>query len=95
MPREEICCGDRDAFDDYEKAYECRLSMENRMLHLQGLYNYQAFGSVLSQAFSGSGGNKVKYFDYPIPITEAEKKAEKERKIKRTLQWVRSRNKDG
>lgn len=91
MPREQFLSGDRDAFDDYEKAYECRRVLSNQMLHLQGFYNYRAFGSVLSSAFAPKGKKGEPYLEHPIPITETEKKAEKERKIMRTLQFVYSR----
>lgn len=94
MPREQFLYGERDAFDDYDKAYECARIMKNQYLHLQGVYNYRAFGSVLSSAFAGKGKKGVPYPDYPIPITASERKAEKERNIQKTLQWVRGRNRD-
>lgn len=91
MPREQFLSGDRDAFDDYEKAYECRRVLSNQMLHLQGFYNYRAFGSVLSSAFAPKGKKGEPYLEHPIPITETEKRAEKERNIMRTLQFVYNR----
>lgn len=91
MPRELFLEGDRDAFDDYEKAHECRKMLQNQMLHLQGLYDYRAFGSVISSAFAAKGKKGEPYLECPIPITEAEKKAEKERNIMRTLKFVYGR----
>lgn len=67
---------------------------ENRMLHLQGLYNYRAFGSVLSSAFAEKGKKGEPYLTYPIPITEVERKAEKQRKIQHTLDVVRGRKRN-
>ena len=94
MPREDFLNGDREALDDYERAWECKLVHDNRMLHLMGLYNYRAFGSVLSSAFAEKGKKGEPYLSYPIPITETERKAEKERNIQRTLQWVRGRKRN-
>ena len=95
MSRDEFWFGDREAFEDYEKAFEYRTINENRMLHLQGLYNYRAFASVLSAVFADKGKKGIPYLEYPIPLTETERKAEKERNIKRTLNWVRGRKKNG
>lgn len=94
MPRDEFYNGDRYACDDYEKAWEAKLVQENRMLHLQGLYNYRAFGSVLSSAFVEKGKKGEPYLTYPIPITEVERKAEKQRKIQHTLDVVRGRKRN-
>lgn len=96
MPREDFVDGraDRLACDDYERAWECKLVNQNRMLHLQGLYNYTAFGSVLSSAFAEKGKKGKPYIEYPVPITETERKAEKQRKIQHTLDVVRGRKKD-
>lgn len=97
MPRELFLAGERDAFDDYENAYECRKLLQNQMLHLQGFYNYRAFGSVLSSAFAPKGKKGEPYLERPVPITDAERKAEKERNVMRTLQFVHGRkrgNKD-
>lgn len=91
MPRELFLEGDRDAFDDYDKAYECQRMLQNQMLHLQGYYNYRAFGSVLSSAFAAKGKKGEPYLKYPLPITNTERKAEKERNIMRTLQFVHNR----
>lgn len=91
MSRDEFLDGDRDLCEDYEKAHECRLIEQNRMLHLQGLYIYQAFGAVLSSAFAPKGKRGERYMDYPIPITDAEREAEKRRRIEYTLNVVHNR----
>ena len=92
MPRDEFMNGgDYDATDDYEKAFECKIINENKMRHLQGIYNFRAFACVLSNAFAPKGSKPEKYFEYPLPITDAERKAEKERKIMHTLNVVRNR----
>lgn len=94
MPRDLFLDGDRQAITDYEKAFECKQILQNRELHLQGLYNFRAFASVLSSAFASKGKKGDPYPDHPLPITEAEAKAEKERNIQKTLQWVHGRKRD-
>lgn len=95
MPREVFLRGERDAFDDYEKAFECTRILQNQMLHLAGMYNFRAFGSVLSSAFAPKGRKGEPYLERPIPITESERNAEKKRSIKHTLEWVRGRKRNG
>lgn len=91
MPREVFLYGSRYAFDDYENAWECKQINENRMLHLQGLYNYRAFQSALSPAFAKNGSQGEPYLKYPIPITQTEKDAELERKKAATWAFVAGR----
>lgn len=92
MPREDFLFGDdRYECEDFENAFECEQILANQKLHLQGLYNYRAFGSVLSSAFAGKGKKGEPYLSHPIPITEAEQEAEKKRKIMHTLSVVRNR----
>lgn len=95
MPREEFFHGDRYACDDYERAWEAKLVNDNKMLHLQGIYNHAAFGSVLSGLFAEKGKKGTPYLEYPLPITESERAAEKERKIMHTLDFVRGRKRNG
>lgn len=94
MPREEFMYGEPSAFDDYELAYEFKHVHENQMAHLQGYYNYIAVSCALSSAFAGKGKKGEPYPTYPTPITETERKAEKERNIARTLAFVRGRKKE-
>lgn len=91
MPRDVFLYGEREAFDDYEQAYEYKLVQENQQLHLQGLYDYIAVSCALSAAFAQKGKKGQPYPLYPIPITETERKAEKKRNIAKTLAWVRER----
>lgn len=95
MPRDLFLYGDRTACEDYELAYEYKQVNENRMLHLQGFYDYYAVSCALSSAFSEKGKKGTPYLDHPVPITETEKKAEKQRNIRKTLAWVRGRKRDG
>lgn len=94
MPRDEFLNGDRDSYDDYEKAWECKEIYRNQTLHLMGAYNCDAFGTVLSNAFSKRGAKGKSYMEHPIPTTRTEMEAEKKRKILHTLKFVRGRRRD-
>ena len=94
MPRDEVLYGERSSFDDYDRAYEYKQMQTNRNLHLQGYYDYMAVSCALSSAFADKGKKGTPYPAYPTPITEDERKAEKERNIRKTLTWVRERNKN-
>lgn len=95
MPRDQFLMGDRQACEDYEKAFECKQVIDNRRMHLQGLYVYKAFGSVMSAAFAQKGKKGEPYPAYPFPVTETERKAEKERSIMHTLEVVKNRKRGG
>lgn len=63
----------------YREAHKYRVQMRNQELWLQGLYNYNAFGTVLANAFGKKGGTKHQYLDKPIELfgkTEEEEQAE-------------------
>lgn len=77
----------------YHKVYEEKLALRNQELWLQGLYNYRAFDSALQNFGYGLGGGKGKkpqgYLKNPVPLTEIEKKMEKERNIQKTLDFFK------
>lgn len=95
MPWNDFMYGERAAFDDYVLAYEYKRVQTNRDLHLQGFYDYQAVSCALSSAFAEKGKKGTPYPANPVPITETERKAEKERKIMHTLEVVRNRKRAG
>lgn len=95
MPWHEIMYGERCAFADYVLAHEYKRVQANQGWHMQGLYDYQAVSCALSSAFADKGKKGTPYPQYPISLTETERKAEKERNIQKTLAWVRERNKHG
>jgi len=76
----------------YREAHELRRAQKNQELYMQGLYNYEAFRSVMDMFSWGLGGCKgskpATYREYPIAITEREREAEKQRAIDKTLAWV-------
>ena len=77
----------------YREAWEIHRDNRNAEEWLQGMYNYDAFGVVLSNAFRKKGANAVKYAEQPYrirPMTEAEKEAEQQKEIERTYAWFDS-----
>ena len=61
----------------YAQAYLLKRRAMNEQLWLQGLYNANAFQTVLANAFTKS--SRAKYFEKPLDIfekTDAEKKQE-------------------
>ena len=92
MSREEFLYGEWWLPRVYLEAETYRFEQANYEYWLQGLYNYKAFHSIMdgfAKGFSGKNGKAETYYEYPISITDREKKAEKQRNIKRTLEWVR------
>lgn len=92
MTAQEYWDGDPHLVKGYREAYEYRTEIKNQDFWLQGLYIYNAFSSVIAQfshSLAGGKGKKPKgYLEYPIAITEREKEAEKQRKIKHTLDFI-------
>lgn len=73
MPSDEYWNGRGELVAGYREAHERKTNQENFMLWLQGLYIYQAIGS-LAPALNAMGKGKVKdYIEKPIPITESAK----------------------
>ena len=87
--------GERAAFDDYVLAHEYKRVQTNHELHLQGYYDYQAVSCALSGLAAEKGKKGTPYPQYPTPITETERRAEKERNIMHTLNVVRNRKRAG
>lgn len=52
----------------YRQAHKMRIEQRNQELWLQGLYIYNAFGTVLANAFAKKGATKHKYLDKPIDL---------------------------
>jgi len=94
MTRNEVMNGERDAFDDYDRAHEYRRVQNNQSYHLEGLYNYIALSCALSSAFAEKGKKGTPYPPYPIPLTQTEREAEKKRNIEKTLEWVKKRKRN-
>jgi hypothetical protein len=78
----------------YREAHELYREQKNQELYMQGLYNYEAFRSVIDMFSWGLGGRKGAkpdtYREYPHAVTKREREAEKKRSIEKTLAWVRN-----
>lgn len=85
MTADEFWHGDPWLAYSYKKAHALRNQRESEKMWLQGLYNYHAFATALSNLHFDKKNHKVnKYMEEPIrviPLTEFEKeqKAEQER----------------
>lgn len=94
MPYELFWYGEPNLVKIYLKAHELRNQQKNQECWIQGIYNFRAFKTVIEAFAYGLNGNKgskpENYPDQPLPFTEEEQKAVKERNKKRTLQWVES-----
>lgn len=83
----------------YLRSFEYKQEQNNQNAWLFGMYNYKATQSALEEFSYGMNGRKGQrpkgYLDYPIAITDREKQAEKQRKIKHTLDFVKKGNGNG
>lgn len=84
MPPDEFWYGDPEMVVVYRNAHDIKNQLDSDRLWLAGLYAYDAFGVVVSNAFAKKGSTAKKYLENPIRLmseTEAEKqeKARKER----------------
>lgn len=88
MPLEEFWHGDPWLVKTYREAYELKKRDQNEVLWLQGLYIYDAFAVVLSNAFADKGTTPKKYAMKPyniFPMTEEERQAEEDRELEQAV----------
>lgn len=89
----------------YVSTYRLKKKMQNELLWLQGMYNYDAFGTVLSNAFRSKGSKAANYTEKPYDVvekTDREKQIEIEEQQKRVIsnlnrlaqEWERTHGKD-
>ena len=77
----------------YAQAYLLKRKIENENMWIQGAYNANAFGTVLSNAFSKKN---VKYLAEPLnlfPKTKAEKEAEIRAERRKVIEWLKKMQK--
>lgn len=97
MTYEQYWDGDPHMAVAYRKAYRLRREAENESLWLQGLYVFDAFSAVLSNAFAKPGAKRQTYLERPIdlfPLTEQEKKlreAQEKEKMQRAMEAMISK----
>jgi len=92
MPYELFWNGKPSLVKVYREAHAIKAEQHNQEMWAQGLYNFRAFRAVMEgfgYGLSGGKGNKPsEYPQEPIPFTEREQIAAKERNKQRTLAWV-------
>lgn len=82
----------------YIKAHKYHIQQKNEELWLQGLYVYNAFGTVMANAFKDKGKTPAKYLEKPIDIfpkqaeevTETEKKEQRDKVVEALTRWKKS-----
>lgn len=78
----------------YKKAYELGIQRRNEELWLQGLYNYNAFATVLSNIhLDGKPHRQNKYLEKPIDLfekTESEEKVEAQKAEQKVIDFFNS-----
>ena len=82
MTYDEFWTGECKRVIAYRKANYKRIESRNESMWLQGLYVYNAMGSVLNATFSSKGQKKLEYVKEPyniLPKTGNELKREQER----------------
>ena len=70
----------------YRKAYKLKLEAQNEQAWLQGLYVFDAFATVLANAFAKRGAKKQTYIERPLdifPLTEEQKKKREQEEYKK------------
>lgn len=88
MSPKEYWEGDPYLVVDYKRAHNLKVEQRNQELWLQGLYIYNAFGTVLANAFAKKGSKKERYLEKPIritPLTEQEKRVQAEEERKKVI----------
>ena len=74
----------------FRRAHELRVRQRNEEMWMQGLYNMKAFRAVVEPivlGFSKSCKTADPYPQYPIPLTDDERREEAERNRKNTIKW--------
>ena len=80
MSVEEYWCASPRLAVYYREAHKLRIEQRNQELWLQGLYNFNAFGTVLANAFAKKGASKHHYLEKPIQLFgKSEAELEQER----------------
>ena len=97
MTYEQYWYGDADMVIAYKKAHKLHIQQKNEELWLQGLYVYNAFGTVLANAFKDKGSTPAKYLEKPIEIfpkkvsnNEEEAIQQREKVIEALSKWTKS-----
>lgn len=88
MTYEQFWFGDPYMVNAYREAHLLRRKMRNEELWINGLYNYNGFGAVVSTAF---GKHRTEYVKKPFdifPKTKAEKQLEIREERRKIISWL-------
>lgn len=89
---DEFWHGDYTAFPAYLRLYDLKRQKKSEELWLQGLYNFHALSTALSNLnLDGKRRRPNRYLEEPlriVPYTEAEKKANAERERKKLIDYL-------
>lgn len=81
MTADEFWYGEPCLAEAYREAQKLRDERRNQELWLQGLYVYDAFSVVVSNAFGGKSHSKQKYLEQPIELHPKKQTPEEARQI--------------
>ncbi len=107
MTYDEFWYGNPERYIAYRKAHELDIRRRNEEMWLQGLYNFSAFSTALSNIhFDGKQHQPNKYLEKPIELfekTEEEKKIEAEKAKQKVIaqlnhfkeQWEKRKKTNG
>lgn len=71
----------------YEKAEKIRMEKENKLMHIQGAYFFDALCIALSNAFSKGSGKEYPSQPYRIfPLTKEEQEEENRKELELLIQ---------
>lgn len=87
MSYEQFWHGEMIAAKAYRQRFEIERENRNAEMWLQGMYDHEAFGVVLGNAFKKKGANAMKYPEEPYrirPLTEEERAKEQEKEVQKT-----------
>ncbi len=90
MTYEQFWHGETMAAAAYRKKFDIDRDNRNMEMWLQGMYDHEAFGVVLANAFKKKGATASRYTEepYPIrPLTEEEQAAKEEKEIQKTYAY--------
>ena len=93
MTYEQFWFGDPNMVVAYREAHLLKRKMRNEELWINGLYNYNGFGAVVSTAF---GKHREEYVKKPFdifPKTETEKQLEIREERRKLIAWLNGKRK--
>lgn len=91
MTPDEFWKGDCTLTRSYYEAFKIKKDLQNELLWLQGMYNYEAFCDVLPAILSLGKTPPNKYSDEPYPITKQEVEKRRYLKEKNNFQKMKAR----